>query len=225
MIRTMRFCLIRCNVIVQSESRLSSNIAFLESCGIVGSQLSVLLKRKPRLFSLPESSLKKLVSRASILGFSIDSRMFVHGLYSVSCLSDDTIERKLKLLKSFGYSGNECMEVLTRAPSLLRTSEKKLKQGLDFFLFSVKLKKEALVRRPWYLQRSLEDRVIPRYRVIQIIKSKRLLRKEPSFLYGLDLTEEVFLEKYISKFRDHAEELLVAYKGHMLIWFIYSLFI
>ncbi|KAF5737867.1 hypothetical protein HS088_TW13G00758 [Tripterygium wilfordii] len=202
--------------VVRSESKLSSNIAFLESRGIVGSQLSRLLKRQPRLFALPESSLNDLVSRAFSLGFSVDSRMFVHGLHTVSCLSDATIERKLKLLRSFGYSGDGCMEMLKRAPGLLRTSEKKLKQGMEFFLFTVKLKKEVLVGRPSYLMNSLEDRVIPRYRVIQIMKSKRLLKKEPSFLCTLDLTEEVFLDKYISKFRDHAEELLVAYKGHML---------
>ncbi|KAF5737866.1 hypothetical protein HS088_TW13G00757 [Tripterygium wilfordii] len=206
----------RDNRVVQSESKLSSNIAFLESCGIVGSQLSQLLKRQPRLFCSAESSLKDLVSRAFNLGFSVDSRMFVHALYTVSCLSDATIERRLKLLRSFGYSGDECMEMLKAAPALLRTSDKKLKQGMKFFLFTVKLKKEVLVGRPSFLMYSLEDRVIPRYRVIQIMKSKRLLKKEPSFLRTVKLTEDVFLEKYISKFRDHAEELLVAYKGHML---------
>ena len=58
--------------------------------------------------------------------------------------------------------------------------------------------------------------MIPRYRVLQIMKSKRLLKKEPSFLHMLNLTEEVFLTKFIVKFSDHTEELLVAYKGRLL---------
>ncbi|XP_020535601.1 uncharacterized protein LOC110009642 isoform X1 [Jatropha curcas] len=37
------------------ESLLLSNIAFLQSCGIVGSQLSKLLSRRPKLFVMQES--------------------------------------------------------------------------------------------------------------------------------------------------------------------------
>jgi mTERF domain-containing protein len=62
----------------------------------------------------------------------------------------------------------------------------------------------------------LEARVIPRYMVLEILKSKRLLKREPSFIHTLNISEEKFLAKFIAKFRDHAEELLVAYKGHLL---------
>jgi len=60
---------------------------------------------------------------------------------------------------------------------------------------------------------SMGERVIPRYRVLQVMKCKRLLKKVPSLLYVLCLSKEKFVEKFVSRFTDDAEELLVAYKG------------
>ncbi|CAL5365508.1 unnamed protein product [Camellia sinensis] len=208
----------RCNWVTFREprERLLSNVAFLESCGIVGSQLSVLLTRQPRLFVLSESKLRDLVLRVLDMGFSIESRMLVHALYTVSCMTGETFNRKLELFRSFGFSESECMEMFRRTPGLFRTSEDKLRVGIEFFLNDIKFERSVLVHRPNCLMHSMEERVIPRYRVLQVMKSKGLLKKMPSLIHVLNLTEEEFLAKFISKFRDDAEELLVAYKGHLL---------
>ncbi|KAK3211915.1 hypothetical protein Dsin_016621 [Dipteronia sinensis] len=109
------------------------------------------------------------------------------------------------------------MEMFQKQPRMFTRSEEGLKLALDFFLNKIELKKEALIRRPCCLTFSLVERVIPCNRVMQILKSKKLLlKKEPSFGHMLTLSEEKFLEKYVEKFRDDAEELLVAYRGHML---------
>ncbi|XP_020535589.1 uncharacterized protein LOC105635700 [Jatropha curcas] len=208
----------RCNWIICSkpESVLLSNIAFLQSCGIIGSQLSKLLIRSPRLFIMRESKVRDLVSRALNMGFSVDSRMLVHALYSVVGVNEGTFERKFGILKSFGFSKHEYLEMFRKAPHLPRTSEEKLKLGIDFFLNTVKFKKEVLVYTPTLLLHSMENRVIPRYKVLEILKSKKLLKKDPSFMNVLHLTDEEFLERFISRFPNEAEELLVAYKGHTL---------
>ncbi|XP_016440260.2 uncharacterized protein LOC107766063 [Nicotiana tabacum] len=208
----------RCDWVVHKSPhlRLIPNISYLESIGIVGSQLSSLLKRQPHLFALPESELKKLVAKLIDIGFSTDSRMLVHGLHTLGCISHESFSRKLLLLQSSGFSINECMEMFRRAPSLFRSSEEKIRLGLVFFLETMKLKKSTLVQHPTLLMFSMEDRVIPRYEVIQLIKSKKLAKKEPSFYYVMCLSEHVFLEKYILRFTENAEELLMAYKGHIL---------
>jgi mTERF domain-containing protein len=142
--------------------------------------------------------------------------MLVHGLYTVSCMSNETFMRKLELFRSSGFSSNECMEMFRKQPGLLRASEEKLKLGIEFFMNTIKMEKSALVRLPVSFMYDLEARVIPRYMVLEILKSKRLLKREPSFIHTLNISEEKFLAKFIAKFRDHAEELLVAYKGHLL---------
>ncbi|KAM2099597.1 hypothetical protein ACFX1T_026865 [Malus domestica] len=208
----------RCNWVVTRDpkSRLLGNIAFMESCGIVGSQLSTLLKRQPWLFIVQESVLRSLVARVVEMGFSLNSGMLVHGLYTVSCLRNGTISRKLDLLRGFGFSEDECMDMFRRTPGLLRTSEEKLKFGIDFFLNTVKFKKSVLIHTPWILMYSMENRVSARYRILEVIKSKQLLKRDPSFYDALILPENEFLDKFISRFRGDAEELLVTYKARLL---------
>uniref|UniRef100_A0A5B7AU68 Mitochondrial transcription termination factor family protein n=1 Tax=Davidia involucrata TaxID=16924 RepID=A0A5B7AU68_DAVIN len=166
---------------------------------------------------MQESAVRDLVSRVVDMGFSTDSRMLVHAVYTVSCMSIETFTRKLEVFRSFGFSKDECMEMFRRAPGLLRTSEEKLKLGFEFFMNHTKFEKSVLVLRPMCLMHSLEERVIPRYRVLQILKSKKLFnKKEPSFINVLNLSEKEFLEKFISKFGDDAEELLATYRGDSL---------
>ncbi|GLT54219.1 hypothetical protein SLA2020_274360 [Shorea laevis] len=45
---------------------------------------------------------------------------------------------------------------------------------------------------------------------------QRVVEEGASFIHTLKITEEKFLAKFIAKFSDHAEELLVAYKGRLL---------
>ncbi|KAL5753710.1 hypothetical protein ACOSP7_021930 [Xanthoceras sorbifolium] len=208
----------RCSWVLTTnpESRLLNNTAFLESCGIVGSQLSVLLKRQPSLFVLKESKLRDLVSRVSGMGFSLDSGMSLHALHTLSALSEESFERKFELFRSFGFTEDEFVEMFRRAPVFPRASEKKLKLGMEFFLNKIDLEKEALIKSPRCLMLSLEERVIPRYKVMQILKSKRLLKNDPSFINVLNISEKEFLRRFVSRFRNDAEELLVYYKGHLL---------
>lgn len=210
------YVLHRCGWILPKYKRLLDNVVFLERSGIVGSHLAMLLKLHPRLFIAHQSTIEKQVSRAMELGFREDSKMFVHAIHSICSLSYTNFRRKLELLTCFGFSKDEGLQMFRRSPTLLRTSEKKLKIGMEFFLHTVMLPKSFLVNRSRVLMYSMEDRVVPRYRVFQLLVSKKLCKKDPSYMYVLCLSEEKFLDKYISQFKENAEELLVAYKGHYL---------
>ncbi|KAJ0775563.1 putative transcription regulator mTERF family [Helianthus annuus] len=215
LIRTLR----RCNWvdIKQPVVRVSANVKYLEQCGIVGAQLATVITRQPRLLIMSESDLKELVSKVLDMGFSIDNRMLVHAIYTVSCLSDKTFERKLDLFRSYGFTKDEFLSMFKKAPGLLRVSEAKLKTGIGFFVNTVKFDREVLVRRPSCLMLSLEERVIPRFKILDIMMSKRILKKMPKFLNVMWLPEDEFLEKFISKDRNHAEELLLAYRSGDLL--------
>ncbi|KAK3002437.1 hypothetical protein RJ639_020955 [Escallonia herrerae] len=198
-----------------TDSRLLSNALYLQSCGVVGSQLSTLLKRQPQIFTLPESGLREIGNKVLEMGFSTRSRMLVHGIHTLSCLRKETLVRKFGVFGSFGFSEAECMDMFRRTPSLFRASEEKLRLGIVFFMDTLKYDKTLLIRKGSCLMLSMEGRVIPRYRVLQLLKVKRLLKKDPSFDNVVRLSEDEFLEKFISRFADDAFDLLVAYKGHL----------
>ncbi|XP_056168439.1 transcription termination factor MTERF4, chloroplastic [Syzygium oleosum] len=208
----------RCKWIVSKdpESVLIRNIAYLESCGVTGYQQRMLLKRQPSLFVAKESRLNDLVSRVLKMGFSLNSGMLVYALYSVSCISVKTLGKKVKLFADFGFSEEDVVVMLRRAPALLRVSEEKLKFGIDFLLNVMKCKRTLIVGRPSCLMHSMEDRVVPRCRVLQVVKLRGLMKKDPSFTTMLELNEEAFVERFISRFIDDTDQLLIAYKGHIL---------
>lgn len=197
------------------QARLVGNIAFLESYGIVGCELSKLLTTRPRVFGLPEPILRNVVSRVLDMGFCVESRMFVYAIHNLSGLSDETFRKKLDLFRSFGFSDDECVDILRRSPNLVKTSDEKLKFGIDFFMNTVKFEKPVLIRGASCLTLSMENRVIPRYRVLEVLKSKKLLNEKPILYSFFKITDDEFMDKYISRFKDDAEELLVAYRGHV----------
>ncbi|PWA34602.1 transcription termination factor [Artemisia annua] len=71
------------------------------------------------------------------------------------------------------------------------------------------MKFKNVVRRPNVLMLSLEERVIPRYNVLNVMMEKKLLKKRPKFSNVTWLPEAEFLENYVLKNRDYAEELLL----------------
>ncbi|XP_054821309.1 transcription termination factor MTERF4, chloroplastic-like [Prosopis cineraria] len=168
--------------VIQDHRKVLRNAAFFQSCGIVGSQLSFLLVNQGRLFVRHESLLQNYVSRAVNMGFSINSRMFVYALRSISCLSVVKLDRKLELIQSCGFSKDETMQIFRRAPPLLLQSEQRLKFGIHVCMDNIMLPKSQLVNTPAILTLSLEKRVTPRWRVLQLLISKELLKKNPSFL-------------------------------------------
>ncbi|KAF4386625.1 uncharacterized protein LOC115707083 isoform X1 [Cannabis sativa] len=198
-----------------NPQRLLANCTFLESCGIVGPQLSLIMKRQPHIFTLEDSKLKELVSKVSDMGFKKGSKMFPHGLYAVSGISDEACKKKLDLICSLGFSEGECKEMFRRSPLLFRTSPEKLKFGVDFYLNTVKLKRSRLIHAPWILMSSMKKRVIPRYKVLQLLKSKRLFKREPSFYSMVLHTEAEFLQNFIFRFKDDSNELLEAYMSNL----------
>ncbi|KAJ8562746.1 hypothetical protein K7X08_031198 [Anisodus acutangulus] len=200
---------------IKPSIEVLNKVLINESIGVVGSRLSLLLKNQPRLFALPESELKRRVSKLQDIGFSTNSRVFLHGLYTLGSITHETFLRKLKLFQSFGFSKYNCMEMFRKAPSLFRTSEEKIRLGLEF-LETMKLKKSSLVQHPALLMFSMTKRVIPRYQVLQLIKSKKLVKKVPCFPSVMYLPERLLLEQYVSRFTETKEELLMAYKGHSL---------
>lgn len=95
--------------------------------------------------------------------------------------------KSLNCFKVGGFTEQECIEVLRRAPGLPSTSKENLELGLEFFMNIIKLEKTILVHSPLILRFSMEERVIPRYKVLQILNSKCLVKKEPGFVNSLFL--------------------------------------
>lgn len=208
--------LTRCSTIFYMTSRLEANILFLESRGIVGSQLSSLLLSRTRLFALPVEKLEQLVSRAADMNFNTGSRMFAHAIAVLGCSSIKTLNGKFEVLRVFEFSKDEIDSMFNKWPYIFGLSETNLRCKLEFFLNNLKISKSMLIQNPILLSFSITERVIPRYKVLEILKSRNLVSKDLSLITAVSPPNQKFFDKYIQPFTNDAEELLLAYKHKYL---------
>ncbi|KAL3637419.1 hypothetical protein CASFOL_018587 [Castilleja foliolosa] len=203
--------------VIANDSRLQSNMIYLQRCGIVGSQLIMVLKTELRLFSLSDDEMKNLVLRAVEMGFEMGSRMLVYAVLALYSNSPETINKKIKLLQSLGFTKDECNEMFVKSPVLFKRSEAKLRRVVEFLINSAMLDKSVIVGTPTVLGLSMEKRIIPRFKVLQMIKSMNLFVHEPSFFSALFLTDKKFVENYILRFNDdEAKKLQVTFEKLLL---------
>lgn len=163
-----------------------------------------------------KDKLAKLISWALDMNFPLGSRMFVHAIRCLSCMNSDTLNGRFKVFRMFGFSEDELASMFRKSPYTFGLSEGVLRYKIDFFLRDLKLNKSVLVQHPVLLAYDIEERILPRYKVFEMLKSKRLLKEGFTFSSLVFPTNQQFLEKYILRFENDAEELLSAYNGKLL---------
>ena len=208
--------LTRCSTIFYMTTRLEANIVYLESCGIVGSQLSSLLLSRTRLFTMPVEKLKELVSRAVGMNLDTGSRMLAHAIGVLGCSSAKTLNGKYEVLRLFEFSKDEIDSMFVKWPYMFGLSETNLRCKIEFFLNDIKIEKALLVQQPNLLSFSIKERVIPRCKVLEILKSRRLVSKDLRLITTMSPSNRKFYDKYILPFTNDAEDLLLAYNGKFL---------
>ncbi|KAG6577264.1 Transcription termination factor MTERF15, mitochondrial, partial [Cucurbita argyrosperma subsp. sororia] len=214
------------------ERTLKPKIEFFQNLGLVGSDLGRFISKHSTLLTL--SLEKRLMPSVEILKsvFPKDecnsdllqlrdcwfSTLYVteEATYTFCSVSNATFKKKVELICSFGITEKECMRMFTSAPGLIRTSVGKLKRGLEFFMNEAEVSRSDIVCKPTCLMHAMQGRVLPRYRVLQVVKSKRLLEKHPQLLDILGMSEEDFLDKFVHRFPDHVTELLAAFRGQCM---------
>ncbi|XVF61731.1 hypothetical protein PTKIN_Ptkin08bG0154000 [Pterospermum kingtungense] len=202
-------------LVADVEKKLKPKIKFFQDLGLVEPHLGKFFSRNSALLTC---SLRKLGPSIQfvkeVLGYNNQHLFKVFNRCNGFIATDGLLKlsRNIEYLQSCGIVGSQLSR---KIPSVFRVSGEKLKLGIEFYINVAKVDKNVLVSRLLLLMSSLEDLVIPRYRVLQVIKSKKLLKTDPSFLYVLNFTENEFL-KFMSRFPDDLEELLIAFKAHLV---------
>eukprot|EP01018_Ginkgo_biloba_P022643 Gb_26176 [translate_table: standard] len=194
------------------EPRLKSAISFLREFGMEGEALSQLLAKQPRLLTTSEKKITDSFKQAENFGLTKGSKLFSLAMHVIIAIGKENLERKLLHLKNVGFSEEAALELCKRMPGVLGLSEEKVKRNVDFVVKSVGLPISIIVKYPILLTCSLETRIMPRYKVVEALKSMKLLKREKIFPQIVMLPEEQFLERYINPY---SESLLLRdiYKG------------
>ncbi|XP_064944083.1 uncharacterized protein LOC135585230 isoform X2 [Musa acuminata AAA Group] len=191
------------------EKTLQPNLKFLrDECGIPEERVSVVLRSDPKFISQKSESLRALVARADELGMPRQSRMFVRTLVALHNVSKERFEAKVELMRSFGWSESEFSSAVRKSPTFLGISLDMFRRKVEFFINVVGYTPSFIASQPSILLFSLQKRVILRFRVTEMLKSKGLWTGQAKFPYILALSDTKFLEKFVLPHEENVPELL-----------------
>ncbi|KAG6488193.1 hypothetical protein ZIOFF_056952 [Zingiber officinale] len=112
--------------------------------------------------------------RAEGIGIPRGSGMFLWILDVLHGVSREKFEAQVKLMNSFDFSNSDFVAAIKKYPWFLWLSTETLQRKMEFLVKDVGITPSNIAKQPVFLALSLEKRVIPRFHVLEILKSEGL---------------------------------------------------
>ncbi|KAH7836535.1 hypothetical protein Vadar_002531 [Vaccinium darrowii] len=203
-------------ILYNTSKYLAPNLSTLRNLGIPQSQISnmmaysicsrIMTCTKPCKFS-------KVVSTLMEMGFDPLSSAFGQAVNAMLfCTESSAWEGKLMFYKTLGFSDDEILNMFRMIPTLMSWSEKAIRGTVEFYVNKFHWSPSQLSRKGVILSYSLENRIIPRCLVLQLLLSRNRICRNVKLITVLKSEEEVFLQKYVIKYKDETPEVLDAYQ-------------
>ncbi|XP_074559501.1 transcription termination factor MTERF8, chloroplastic-like [Curcuma longa] len=193
------------------EKRVQPNLEMLQECGITGRKFSLIVRNSPMIMIQKADSLKSLISQVEDLGVPRTSGMFHLTLWSLYRVKPKKFKMQIDLFRSFGWSEDDFMAALRRCPTFPAASLKTMQRKMEFLVNEAGYASSRIAMRPVILTLSLEQRLIPRYRILATLKSRGCSKSDYKVSACLMCPEKTFVEKYIDRYKDKYPDLVQLY--------------
>ncbi|EHA8591187.1 putative transcription termination factor MTERF2, chloroplastic [Cocos nucifera] len=147
------------------------NLSLLRECGISDPKTAMVLRKSPTLILRNPQNIRDLMERVERMGVPRSSGMFLWVLWASNLISEATLNSKLRLMKSFGWSEVEFFAAFRKSPLFVTNSEGMLSAKMAFLVKEAGYKPSKVALRPKLLMHSLEKRMKPRLRVMQMLEA------------------------------------------------------
>ncbi|KAA0034111.1 hypothetical protein IC582_023381 [Cucumis melo] len=197
------------------KGNLKSNIDVLASEGVPSRNIAKMIEMDPRTVMQKVDRMIQVVKKVKELGIEPKTRKFVHAIRIRGSLSDSTWKKKINVMKSLGWSENEILTAFKKDPNYLSCSEEKLRDVTDFCLNTAKLDPETVISYPTLFMSALDKRLRPRFKILEALKVKSLLKNNIKIPRALVRGEREFVERYVVKHLDKIPNLMDIYRGNV----------
>jgi len=189
------------------------NTDFLIKEGVSIDRIAKLMQWQPRVMGQKHDKMVYAVAATKKLGVQPGDSMFVRVLAVLVIVSESTWRKRIEVMKSMGWSEGEVLCAFKRFPPLLTCSEEKIRGAMDFFFNTMELGRQSLITYPYFIGFSIDKRVRPRYNVMKVLESRKLIEGDWNIATPLTISEKKFLLNYVTKYADKAPDLLQIYGG------------
>ncbi|KAL7585351.1 transcription termination factor MTERF4, chloroplastic [Lactuca sativa] len=192
----------------------SDNVLLLQTYGFSNEQISKFVHKNAMHFTQPPDWLtSKLNWIEGKVGISRDSTEFFRCFHAIASSSLSGMDKKMEVYKSFGFSDTELSTLFKNQPYCFALSEDTIRNKLSFFMNELGYTPSYLVTCPSLFSLSLEKRVKPRNKVLEILKERML--DERKSLITLVSYPELRFQDFLRRFEDKIPSLYQTYISSM----------
>ncbi|CAI8590085.1 unnamed protein product [Vicia faba] len=189
---------------------VANNVKLLLDHGVTESNIRHLLLRSPSILSCYD--LRKPMNRVKEMGSNDPSNVNVSkALLGIRSMT----KSQVFVYKKWGWSDEMVLEAFRKRPVSMLSSEDKINKVMSFWVNELGWNSSALVKRVEIFSYSLENRIIPRGCVISYLISKGLIEKNVELSTPFAVSEKMFLEMYVQRFKEERHNLLKLYQEKM----------
>ncbi|KAK1441635.1 hypothetical protein QVD17_07682 [Tagetes erecta] len=182
--------------------RLSTNVSLLQKLGLSNDRIVMFMLSNPKnVMPNPKLLQSRMDFVENKLGVSHDSRTFIHALCVALYITDEEVEKKIEIFTSFGWSRSDITLLFKNQPYCLNKSDDNIREKLVFYMKDLGYTPSYLIRCHSFFTFSLNKRVIPRNKMLKILKENKLVNDKPSLITVASRSELKFLE-FLRGFED-----------------------
>ncbi|OVA04402.1 Mitochodrial transcription termination factor-related [Macleaya cordata] len=172
--------------------------------GMPKSNITRLLIRAPRTFNVPIDKFRDIVLKVKSFGFNPRNQNFCTALQTLSSVSEEIWQNKLKVFPNFGWNEADVINLFRKSPRVMEGSEEKIREVLKFLVNKLNWGPAEASKYPVVFTLSPEKKLNPRYAVIQLLISKKKVNENIKLGPVFKMSDDTFKDKFI----DGNEELV-----------------
>ena len=192
---------------------LVPNIKILKQCGVAQASISLLITIALSAAYVKHSRFVEAVKTVKEIGFSPLKNNFVVAISVLVTMRKSVWDSRFEVYQRWGWNHEMSLRAFRKFPGFMIFSGETFTKKMSFLVKDMGWPSEAIAEYPQVVAYSLEKRIIPRFSVIKILKSKGVLEKNMHFSSIICTAEEKFLEKFVVNFQNVLPFLPDVYRG------------
>ncbi|KAL8523575.1 hypothetical protein ACS0TY_013520 [Phlomoides rotata] len=191
------------------EKTLLPNVEFLKSCGVPMDRIQIVLNSFPNVFLRKQEIIRKSVEKVNEMGIKASSQAFIYAIPAIAGMSNEVLEIKLQAYRDLGFSDSDILTMFRKAPHAFSGSFEKAKKIIELLLATGRFDMPCIVNYPKALASSIENRYMPRLRILGILESRNLISDWPSLPALSMLPDDEFLKKFVIPYFDQVSDVYI----------------
>ncbi|GFQ03339.1 hypothetical protein PHJA_002477700 [Phtheirospermum japonicum] len=188
------------------------NVDLLREIGVRSSFIEFSLSQYPEIVCLKHDEFRAVVEEVKQMGFDPLKSTFVLAIHARTGKGNLALyDRCYDVYSKWGWSRDDILMAFRKHPNCMICSEKKITRVLEFVVNELGRNARSVANCPNIIFFNMERRIVPRCSVVHILSTNGLVKKNWSLPTVLCPAEKVFLNRYVTRFKEELPELYDIY--------------